>query len=122
MSEQERTLSSAETEAYLARIRETIKKSELLIEQAELRIRETDRLLEEQGLTREDVAHLLDGVEVPAELRERIEAELAAQDGIVEEERRAALARLQEERGGAEETGSAEASRHFGPLMRQFRL
>ena len=44
-----------ETKAYLARIRKTIAESENLISQAELRIAETDRMLERQGLTREQV-------------------------------------------------------------------
>lgn len=41
--------------AYLARIRKTIAESENLVSQAELRIAETDRMLESQGLTREQV-------------------------------------------------------------------
>ena len=47
--------SMEETEAYLARIKKTVADSRALIQQAELRIAETDRLLEEQGLTREQV-------------------------------------------------------------------
>ena len=42
-------------EAYLARIRRTIADSGALVSQAELRVAETDRLLAEQGLTREQV-------------------------------------------------------------------
>lgn len=56
MDEQQRTL--AETEAYLAKIRKTIRASRDLIETARLRISETDRLLEQQGLTREQLANL----------------------------------------------------------------
>ena len=44
-----------DVKAYLARIRNTVEKSESLIAQAELRIAETDRMLERQGLTREQV-------------------------------------------------------------------
>ena len=40
---------------YLARIRKTIADSERVVSQAALRIAETDRLLERQGLTREQV-------------------------------------------------------------------
>ena len=47
--------STRETEAYLARIRKTIEESNRLVEQAGLRMRETDRMLEAQGLTREQV-------------------------------------------------------------------
>lgn len=44
-----------DTEKYLAKIRKTIKDSKNLMEQAELRIAETDRLLAEQGVTREQI-------------------------------------------------------------------
>ena len=47
-----------ELDEYLARIRKTISESENLVAQAELRMRETDRLLESQGLTREQVMNL----------------------------------------------------------------
>ena len=42
-----------DVQAYLARIRKTIAESQNLVSQAELRIAETDRMLESQGLTRE---------------------------------------------------------------------
>lgn len=44
-----------DTKAYFARIRTTIEQSNRIVEQAALRIAETDRLLERQGLTREQV-------------------------------------------------------------------
>ena len=47
--------SMKETEAYLARIRKTIADSERLVEATKLRMAETDRMLEKQGLTREQV-------------------------------------------------------------------
>lgn len=47
-----------ELDAYLARVRRTISESSALVEQAELRIAETDRLLASQGLTREQVLRL----------------------------------------------------------------
>ena len=46
---------SGETKAYLARIRRTIEASSRLVEEVGLRIAETDRMLERQGLTREQV-------------------------------------------------------------------
>ena len=49
------TSDEKDVETYLARIRKTIEESEKLISQTELRIAETDRLLESQGLTREQV-------------------------------------------------------------------
>ena len=42
-------------EAYLAGIRKTIADSNAVVAQAELRIQETDRMLAQQGLTREQV-------------------------------------------------------------------
>ena len=44
-----------DVQAYLARIRKTIADSKRVVAQAELRIAETDRMLERQGLTREQV-------------------------------------------------------------------
>lgn len=44
-----------DVEAYLAGIRKTIADSNALVAQAELRIQETDRMLAQQGLTREQV-------------------------------------------------------------------
>ena len=46
---------SKDIQSYLARIRKTISDSKSIVSQAELRIKETDRLLEQQGLTREQV-------------------------------------------------------------------
>ena len=44
-----------DVEAYLAGIRKTISDSEAMVAQAELRIQETDRMLAQQGLTRDQV-------------------------------------------------------------------
>ena len=44
-----------DVQAYLARIRRTVADANDLVSQAELRIAETDRMLERQGLTREQV-------------------------------------------------------------------
>lgn len=44
-----------ELAAYLAGIRKTIADSKNMLSQVELRMAETDRLLESQGLTREQV-------------------------------------------------------------------
>ena len=61
-----------DTEAYLARIRRTIAESSRLVEQAGLRMAETDRLLESQGLTREQVM----GFRFTAAQREAVNEEL----------------------------------------------
>ncbi|MBQ7189514.1 MAG: hypothetical protein IJR99_08890 [Kiritimatiellae bacterium] len=57
---------------YLARIRKTVAESQALVSQAELRMAETDRLLESQGLTREQVMAL----RFSEEQREVVNAEL----------------------------------------------
>lgn len=44
-----------EMKDYLASIRRTVERSKELLQQAELRIQETDRFLASQGLTREQV-------------------------------------------------------------------
>ncbi len=50
--------SEEETRAYLARIRKTIADSERMVSQVELRVAETDRMLAQQGLTREQVMQM----------------------------------------------------------------
>lgn len=50
-----KTKDELEMDAYLAKIRKTIADSKSLVAQAELRVAETDRFLEGQGLTREQV-------------------------------------------------------------------
>ena len=52
----QRVKSEEETKAYLAKIRRTVTESKELLSQFELRMAETDRMLESQGLTREKVA------------------------------------------------------------------
>lgn len=80
--------SRQETEAYLARIRKTIADSERLVEAAKLRMAETDRFLEQQGLTREQVM----GFRFSGEQREAVNRELARMglDPLGEEEETAA--------------------------------
>ena len=64
-----------DTEAYLARIRKTIAESERLVESARLRVAETDRMLEKQGLTREQVMNF----RFSPEQREAVNRELVRQ-------------------------------------------
>lgn len=90
-----------EVEEYLAKIRRTIDQSNALIEAANLRIAETDRLLAKQGLTREEIGKMRFTTEqrelVNEELRRRglepiadwdeeseaVHEQLAAQSGVV---------------------------------------
>ena len=77
--------SRRETEAYLARIRRTIAESSRLVEQAELRIRETDRLLESQGLTREQVMGFKFTDAQREAVRNRLKAEGLDVEGLEED-------------------------------------
>lgn len=110
-----------ETEAYLKKIHKTIQDSKNLIQQTELRMAETDRLLEGTGLTREQLAKMEFSAEqlaaVNAELKRRGLPELEAVEPSIPA-------------GGtppapdpAERDGSA-ANRHrkFGVMMQQFRV
>ena len=77
-----------DVQAYLARIRRTIAESENLVSQAELRIAETDRMLESQGLTREQVLNL----KLSGEQRRLVDEELKRRGlpGLEEDEARGA--------------------------------
>lgn len=72
MDAKSRTL--AETEAYLAKIRKTVRDSRNLVESARLRIAETDRFLECQGLTREQV----NGFSFTEDQKKAVNAELVS--------------------------------------------
>ena len=61
-----------EIKEYLSKIRKSIAESEALVEQASLRIQETDRFLAQQGLTREQVM----GFQFTDEQRELVNREL----------------------------------------------
>ena len=116
-----------DVEAYLARIRRTIAESSRLVEQADLRIRETDRMLESQGLTREQVM----GMRFTDSQREAVNAELV----------RRGMEPLDDEGNGEWGTGNgecqeqpesrvegcqsselAERQRKFGMMMKPFQI
>ncbi len=120
-------MNEEELKEYLAGIRKTIAESDAMVEQARLRIAETDRLLESQGLTREQVLSIKVTPEarlaVNEELRRRglppIEDDEAAFDfGAATDELRAA------ERPDPPATGDelAERQRKFGVFMQDYRL
>lgn len=117
-----------ETESYLARIRKTIADSESLVSQAALRIAETDRMLEKQGLTREQVMNM----RFTEAQREAVNAELK-QRGLEPLD----WERLDEwdARAGSGETGGANGlevspddsdlavrQRKFGMMMKPFQI
>ena len=120
-------MNEEEVKEYLAGIRKTIAESNAMVEQARLRIQETDRLLESQGLTREQVLGFKVSPEAMLaaneELRRRglppIEADDAAFDfAAATDELRAA------DRTPAPPPGDelAERQRKFGVFMQNYRL
>jgi hypothetical protein len=117
-------------EAYLARIRKTIADSNAMVSQVELRIAETDRLLAEQGLTREQVMGFNFSGEqklmVNEELKRRglppIEDEMdGIADGLREDQFSGRPAMPNFEAGDAQ--GDLEnRQRKFGMMMKPFQL
>ena len=125
--------SQSDTEAYLARIRKTIADSERLVEAARLRIAETDRMLEKQGLTREQVMNFrfspeqreavnrelvrrgLDPIEVWDE-----EAEVPNAEGPDADGRDVRLPDV--EFSSSPDGELAERQRKFGMMMKPFQL
>lgn len=115
---------------YLAHIRKTIAESENLVSQAELRIAETDRMLERQGLTREQVMnfHFTEAQREAAndELRRRGLEPLAweeADDARHEAFDASPVARLTPDAADAvADAELAERRRKFGMMMKPFQI
>ena len=112
-----------EIEAYLAKIRRTIAESNRMVEQTELRIAETDRMLASQGLTREQVLNF----KFTPQQREIVNRELA-RNGMEplaadDDDGRDGMIRA----GDMQQPAPAPAaddfegrSRKFGMMMKQF--
>lgn len=129
---------AAETEAYLAKIRETVRASKELVESTKLRLAETDRLLARQGLTREDVEKMPITEEqqrlVDEELKRRgfepiatLDGDAAAWGGNVsvatEEASRPAASVASANLTAGDGDGSVEnRKRRFNVMMQQFRM
>lgn len=113
-------------EQYLARIRRTIAESNRLVQQTELRIAETDRMLESQGLTREQVM----GFHFSDEQRDMVNRELERRgmEPIAEEPlsnvtdyaAAAAPYGLASPNPSSAGTEVAERQRKFGMMMKPF--
>ena len=117
-----------DTEAYLARIRKTIEASDHLVEQVELRIRETDRMLESQGLTREQVMamHFSDAQVEAAneELKRRGMDPIETWSAAPAESREAGDDAPPPPAGvaGASDAELSERQRKFGMMMKPFQI
>lgn len=120
-------------QAYLDRVRKTIADSRRLVSQAELRIAETDRMLEKQGLTREQLMSM----RFSEAQMEAVNAELKRRglDPLERWERDLMPGEPDESPGGEDGDGRARApettvrdaelenrQRKFGMMMRPFQL
>lgn len=120
-----------DTKAYLDRIRKTIADSERAVAQAALRIAETDRMLEKQGLTREQVMAMrfseaqLDAVDAELKRRGMDPLERWGRGG---NEGRDALEAQYDSRPAPEnafepaDSEFAERQRKFGMMMKPFHI
>ena len=123
--------SEKDVQAYLARIRKTIADSKRIVSQTELRIAETDRMLERQGLTREQVMSMrfseaqMEAVNAelkrrgldPLERWEMGDGQVKVEDEVQGEHERAY--------GDSRATGDPELEnrqRKFGMMMRPFQI
>lgn len=116
-----------DVQAYLARIRRTIAESENLVSQAELRIAETDRMLESQGLTREQVLNF----HFTQAQREAVNEELKRRglDPLAEWESDVGREAIDEphvsnlaSEDSAPDAELAERQRKFGMMMKPFQI
>ena len=115
-----------EVEDYLAKIRKTIADSQAVIDAASLRIQETDRLLESQGLTREQVLNFKVTPEhrraVNEELRRRGLPPLEEDDASSSFDAATAELRPAMPPNSSRTTKMAERQRRFGNFMHEFRI
>ncbi len=120
----------AEVEEYLAKIRKTVADSQAVIDAAQLRIQETDRLLASQGLTREQVLNFNvtreQKLAVNEELRRRGLPPLEEDDTAFDFNAATAELRSASESAGATSATPddelAERQRRFGNLLHEFRI
>ena len=115
-----------ETEAYLARIRKTIAESENLVSQVNLRIAETDRMLERQGLTREQVMQMRftesQREAANEELRRRGLDPIEWDEDVGREALDASRASGLASEDAAPDAELAERQRKFGMMMKPFQI
>ena len=116
-----------EIEAYLARIRKTIEESRNLVSQAELRMAETDRMLERQGLTREQVMAMrfsdaqFEAANEELKRRGMDPLEKWEHDGLTEQEE-FSLGRPSPPAEAPAGDELAERQRKFGMMMKPFQI
>jgi len=123
----EKGRSKQEMDAYLARIRKTIADSKNLVSQAELRIAETDRMLEQQGLTREQVmAMRFSNAQMEAvneELKRRgLDPLEKWESDVLTDQEEFAVGRSPSDVEVSPDTELAERQKKFGMMMKPFQI
>lgn len=114
--------------AYLARIKKTVDASKALMESVDLRLKETDRLLEAQGLTRDDVRKMHFTPEQRARANEELERmgldpiEESGTETEFDFNRDEYREHLADSADIEDESVLAARQRKFGTFMQEFRL
>ena len=114
-------------DSYLARIRKTIADSKNLVSQAKLRMAETDRMLEKQGLTREQVMQMhfseaqMEAVNAELKRRGMDPLEKWESDGLTDQEE-FAVGRSPSDVEVSPDTELAERQKKFGMMMKPFQI
>ena len=114
-------------ETYLAGIRKTIADSKNIVSQVELRIAETDRMLERQGLTREQVMAMrfseaqMEAANAELKRRGLDPIEKWERDGLTEQEK-FDLGRPPTAAEAPADNELAERQRKFGMMMKPFQI
>lgn len=130
LSEQEAE-KKAEVREYLAKIRKSIADAEAVVSAAELRIKETDRFLEAQGLTREQVLNFKFTREQRLAVNEELrrlglppvdDDEAAFNFDAATAEVRAAQLETAPDESASGQDALAERQRKFGTFMQEYRL
>ncbi|MCQ2367807.1 MAG: hypothetical protein MJ109_02205 [Kiritimatiellae bacterium] len=117
-----------EIKAYLARIKKTVEASKALMESVDLRLKETDRLLEAQGLTRDDVRKMRFTPEQRARANEELERmgldpiEEVKSEADFEFNRDDYRERFADSADVEDESVIESRQRKFGTFMQQYRL
>ena len=118
---------SKDLDAYLARIRKTIADSKNLVSQVQLRIAETDRMLESQGLTREQVVAMrfssaqVDAVNAELKRRGMDPLERWENEGLSGPEE-FSVGRQPSSADTSSDSELAERQRKFGMMMKPFQI
>lgn len=120
-----------EVREYLAKIRKTIAEAESAVNAAELRIKETDRFLESQGLTREQVLNFKFTKEQRLAVNEELrrlglppvdDDETAFSFDAATAEVRASQLEVSPDSAKEGDDPLAERRRKFGTFMQEYRL